>query len=169
VKTVVFVLSIFVVVLVFCWAAGLVEFTYLNVVPNEPLKHPCKVQIIDGTNMLLESGEMISFWPRYSSERSNEEAYSDISNQVCRSGFQIDIETNRTGNLDIFVRRHRKFRDTIPPFVIPLVRKTVEKERREVVASGAYVRTGSKPNDATIGIQQNRLETNRTSSTVAPE
>jgi hypothetical protein len=168
VKTVVFVLSIFAVVLALCWAAGLVEFTYLNVVPNEPLQHPCRVQIIDGKKMLLETGEMISFWPSSSSERSNEEVYSEISNQVSRSDFQIDIETNKTGNLDIFVRRHRKFRDTVPPFVIPVIRETVGRDYREVTASGAYMRAGSKSNDEANGNPQNRSETNQTSSEVAP-
>ncbi len=168
VKTVVSVLSIFAVVLALGWAAGLVEFTYLNIVPNEPLQHPSKVQVIDGTNMVLQSGEMISFWPSRSSDRSNDELYSEISNQVSRSDFQIDIETNKAGNLDIFVRRHRKFRDTVPPFVIPVVRETAGRERREMVACGIYVRTGGKPNDAANGSQQIRSDTNRTSSAAAP-
>ena len=159
-KIAAFVLSIFAVVLALCWAAGFVEFTYLNVVPNEPLRHPRKVQIIDGTNMLLESGEIISFRVSHSSERSDEELYSEISNQVSRSDFQVDIETNKTGNLDIFVRRHRKFRDTVPPFVIPIIRETVGREWREKIASGAWAHTDTEPNDAANGSQKNRPETN---------
>lgn len=147
-KTAICVLGILAIGLALCWTAGLVEFTYLNVVQNEPLQHPRKVEVIDGTNMVLENGEMVSFWPSDSSDRSKEELYSEISNLVSRSDFQVDIETNKAGSLAILVRRHRKFRDTVPPFVIPLVRETVGRQRRGVVAFGAYRSTNSQPNGA---------------------
>src|SRR5258708_12723602 len=95
--------------------------------------------------MVIQSREMISFWPSRSSDRSNDELYSEISNQVSRSDFQIDIETNKAGNLDIFVRRHRKFRDTVPPFVIPVVRHTPGRQRRTMLAFQLYMRTDAKP------------------------
>jgi hypothetical protein len=163
-KTAILVLGILAVGLALCWAVGLVEFTYLNVVPNEPLQHPRKVQVIDGTNMVLESGEMISFWPSDSSDRSKEELYLEISNMVSHSDFQIDIETNKAGSLDILVRRYRKFRDTVPPFVIPIVRETVGRQRRGVVAFGAYTPMSSQPNGAANRSQPARSETNRASA-----
>lgn len=136
-------------VIIISWATGVVVFTYEHVVPNEPLQHPCKVQIIYGTNMLLENGAMITFWPRWwpsdKSAEEVEEVYEDISNQVRRSNFQIDIETNNAGSLDIFVRHPRKFRDTIPPFEIPVIRVTVGKYFREKEAFAAYMQTTNKP------------------------
>lgn len=128
------------------WATGLVVFTYEHVVPNQPLLHPRKVQIINETNMVLENGGTIFFWRGSPSDR-NDEDYADISNQVRRSDFQIDIETNNAGSLDIFVRHPRKFRDTVPPFEIPVIRVTAGKYIREKEAFGAYVQTGNKTNE----------------------
>lgn len=162
-KTAILALGILAVGIALCWAAGLVEFTYLNVVPNEPLQHPRGVQGINVTNMVLDSGEIINFWPSDSSDRSKEELCLEISNMVSHSGFQIDIETNKAGNLDILVRRYRKFRDTVPPFVIPIVRETVGRQRRGIVACGAYAATNSQPNGPANRSQPSGSVTNRTS------
>jgi len=145
VKTIMPILIVAVVIFI-CWASGLVVFTYEYPVPNQPLQHPCKVQIVNETNMLLENGAMITFTPRWPSDRSPEEVYEDISNQVRRSDFQIDIETNKTGGLDIFVRHPRKFRDSAPPFTIPVIRQAKGQYFRQREAVGAYVQTGDKTN-----------------------
>lgn len=146
--------------LAFCWAVGLVEFTYLNVVPNEPLRHPCKVTELNDTNMVLESGDIVGFRPRYTS-------YSDLSNQLVRSDFEVDIEPTK-GRLDIYVRRYSKFRDTVPPFTIPLIRKTVGRKHRELVAFGVYVSTNSQPDGAANRSRPIRSETNRAAAAAGP-
>jgi hypothetical protein len=137
-------LLILAIVVFISWATGLVVFTYEHPVVNQPLQHPCRVQIVNGTNMLLEDGRMITFWPRWSSDRSDE-AYEIVSNQVRRSDFQIDIETNAF-DLCIFVRYPRKFRDSAPPFEIPIIRHAVGRYGRQIEAVGKWVQTGNKTN-----------------------
>jgi hypothetical protein len=147
-----------------CWAAGIVEFTYPNIVPNEPLLCPQKVSRLDGTNMILESGDVIALLPRHPSERSAGEIYSDISNQVVRSGFEVDVEPKGKDRVEVFVRHPRKFRDTVPPFTVPLFRQTVGKMYREAVALGMYVIPNSQQDGAAKGSQPIPSETNSMSS-----
>jgi hypothetical protein len=109
VKRVALIVGIFAVVLAICWAAGLVEFTYPNIVPNEPLSHPQKVREIIGTNMVLASGEVIALLPSYPSERNLEEISLEISNQMSRSGFEVDVVEKKGDRVDIYVRWPRKF------------------------------------------------------------
>lgn len=134
-------LAALVLVIAICWAAGLVEFSYVHVVPNEPLHQPRKVQRLDGTNMVIEGGEIIGLRPKYSSERSDHEILSDISNLVSRSDFQVDVEQRGGGTLEVFVRRPSKFRDCLPPVTLPLIRETVPRYRREAVAFGVFIST----------------------------
>ena len=110
-------LGVLAVALAICWVAGLVEFTYPRVVPNEPLLRPQKVRDLDGTNLVLETGEVIGLWPRYHSERSNDEIFVDISNQLSRGGFEVDVASNSTsaskssfGGLESFPIRYRPSR-----------------------------------------------------------
>lgn len=131
-----------------CWVAGLVEFTYPNVVANEPLLHPQKVRSLEATNMVLQTGEIIGLWPRYSSERSREEISMEISNQVSRGGFEVDVDPKTGGRVEIFVRWPREFRDSVPPFTIPLISKRVGRYYRNAVAFGAYLDTNSQPVEA---------------------
>src|SRR5215510_13694981 len=107
-KVAIGVVAILVFGLVICWAVGLVEFTYPRVVQNEPLLHPQKVRSLDGSNMVLSTGEVIGLWPRYHSERSDREIFSGISNQVSRGGFEVDVDPKGGGRLEIFVRWRRK-------------------------------------------------------------
>ena len=150
--------------LAICWAAGLVEFTYANVVSNEPLLHPRKVKQFNGTNMVLESGEIIALLPRYSSERSAEEIYADLSNQVSRSDFEVDLQPTKGDRVGIYVRRLRKFRDSAPPFTIPIIRQTVGRKYRQQIALGIYV-TANGQNGVANGSQSIRSDTNRTPAT----
>jgi hypothetical protein len=158
-------LSFFVVGLAACWMLGWVEFTYLNIVPNEPLLHPRKARELQGTNMVMQDGQIIALWPKYPSERSTEEIYGDISNQLSRSDFQVDVDS-KDGQLEIYVRKHRKFRDYAPPFTIPLIRQTVGKNRRELLAYGAYVQTNVQPESSTNASQPIPTVTNGTQSAI---
>jgi hypothetical protein len=150
--------GILVACLAICWATGLVEFTYPKVVPNEPLLHAQKVRSLDGTNMILESGETIALWQQYLSDRSAEEISMDISNQLSRGGFEVDVDPKPSGRLEIFVRWPRKFRDSVPPFTIPIIPQTVGRKFRNRVAFGTYLNTNTQP--TRVG-----SETNRTSPT----
>lgn len=132
--------------LAICWLAGFVEFTYQNVVPNEPLLHPLKVRQLDGTNMLLENGRALALSPLHSSDRSTDEIFLDISNQVRRSEFEVDIDEKDGERAEIYVRWPRKFRDSSPPFTIPIIRQTVGRKYRKPLAFGTYVSTNSQPN-----------------------
>ena len=169
VKRVVYLLGIIAIGLAVCWATGLADFTWVRVVPNEPLLHPQKVRALSGTNMIMESGEVIALWPRESSERSLQEVYLDMSNQVRRSGFEVDIEPKRDGTtLDVFIRLDSKFRDTVPPyFTVPLIWKTAGSRHREAIAYGACVGTNSQPDGEANGRQPIRSETNQTSEAAA--
>ena len=135
-----------------CWAVGLVSFTSVTTVPNDPLAHPCKVKELDGMNLVLENGQVVGLDQTFSRA-------TDISNRLARSDFQIDIEHGETNGpgffdivqgdtnrLDIYVRRLRR-NDSIRPFVItiPFVRKTVGANDRAWIASGRYVFTKSQP------------------------
>lgn len=147
-----------------CWAAGLVEFTYPNIVANEPLLYPKKVRSLKGTNMVLQTGEIIGLWPRYSSERSREEICIDISNQVSRGSFEVDVDPKPGGRLEIFVRGPRKFRDSVPPFTVPLISERVGRYYRKAVAFGAYLGTNSQLTGAADGSQPIGSETNQPSA-----
>jgi hypothetical protein len=160
VKTAALVIGVLALGLAICWAAGLVEFTYPNVVANEPLLHPQSVRSLEGTNMVLRTGEIIGLWPRYSSERSPEEISMDISNQVSRGGYEVDVDPKTGGRLEIFVRWPRKFRDSVPPFTIPIVSERVGRHYRKSVAFGTYLGTNSQAGEARVG-QPFSSETNR--------
>lgn len=169
VKRVVYLLGLVVIALAACWATGLADLTWVRVVPNEPLLHPQKVRGLSGTNMIMESGEVIALWPREASDRSLEEIYLDISNQVRRSSFEVDIEPTRNrSKLNVFIRLDSKFRDTCPPyFTVPLIWKTAGSRHREAIAYGAYLGTNSQPDGAANGRQPVRPETNQTSAAAA--
>jgi hypothetical protein len=122
------------------------------------------MRVLDGTNMVLESGEILALLAPYSSERSSDEIYLDISNQVSRGDFEVDVDPKSGGRAEIYVRWPRKFRDSSPPFTIPLIRKTVGRKYKKAVAFGTYLSTNSQPSGAANGSQPVRSETNSTSS-----
>jgi|SRR6516225_3549801 hypothetical protein len=137
-------LGIMVLALALCWAAGFVEFTYPNVVPNQPLLDPQKVTGMDGTNILLESGSVVNLQSVYSAEPLSEKMYVEISNQVSRSGFEIDVEPKHGREVELYVRWPRKFRDSAPPFTIPIIHETVGRCYRKPLAYGTFVGTNSE-------------------------
>jgi hypothetical protein len=151
VKKAVSILGILAIVLGICWAAGFVEFTYPNIVPNEPLSHPQKVREINGTNMVLVSGDRIALSLPYSSERSVEEISLEISNQVSRSCYEVDVVEKHGDRVEIYVRWPRKFRDSAPPFTIPLIRETIGRYYRKSLAVGQHLAAESRNDPAKDG------------------
>ncbi len=132
-------------VAVVLWVVGLVEFTSVTYVPNEPLRRPRRVKELNGTNLVLESGQAIGLDPRYG-------AFLGLSNQLFRSDFQVDVEQGETNvfslaeneagssnRLDIYVRRARRREALRVGFLIPLFRKTAGENYRAWVASGRYL------------------------------
>jgi hypothetical protein len=155
--------GILIIAIAICWAVGLLEFTYPSVVPNEPLLHPQKVRNLDGTNMVLESGEIIALSPRYSSDRSAQEVAMDISNHVSRGGFEVDVEPKNDRRVEIYVRWPRKFRDSAPPFTIPIIPQRVGRLYRKSVAFGMH--SGTNSHDVAANSSQPvRSGTNRESA-----
>lgn len=161
-KAAVSIIGIVAVALAVCWAANLVVFTYPNVVPNQPLLNPQRVREVDGTNMVLESGRVVGLWPLYSSGLASEEVWSEISNQVRRSGFEVDIDPDQGQRLKIYVRWPRKLRDSAPPFTVPMIRQTVGREYRKPLAFGAYLNTNSQPDHTTNQNEPLRSDANQT-------
>ncbi len=148
-KNVLFWCVLAVVGLAICCALDLIKFTKVIPVANEPLRHPIRVKQVNGTNLVLENGKIV---------RLNS-MFSDISNQLFRSDFQVDVEqgdTNgpglfeiqagNTNRVDIYVRRPSR-REFIRPlsFTIPLVRRTAGTNHRAWIAYGEYVSTSSQP------------------------
>jgi len=101
---------------------------------------------------------------RGSSERSSEEIYSDIRNQVSRAGFEVDVDPTNDGRVEIYVRWPRKSHDSAPPFTIPLIRETIGSKYRKAVAFGTYLRTNRQSGGTPNGSQPFRSDTNGTSS-----
>ena len=138
----------FVLVLALLWALGLVEFTYPRVVANQPLRNPRSVVRIEGTNMVLGSGQLITLSARYGSGPVSEEEISEISNQVARTGFKVDVEPRVGHQVTLYVLWPRKFRDSSPPFAIPLIPQTVGRSYRKLLTYGTLVGTNSQPDGA---------------------
>lgn len=147
-----------------CWALGLIEFTYPKIVPNQPLRKPRRVVRIEGTNMMLDHGQMIALFPRYGSEPLSEQESIEIGNQVARSWFEVDVEPRSGREVTLYVRWPRKFRDSSPPFTIPLIRETVGRSYRKLLTDGTLVGTRSQPEGAGNRSQPAGHETNQTSS-----
>ena len=143
-KTAAALLAVLVVVLALCAAAGFVEFTYLVVVPNQPLLHPQKVVEISRTNIVLESGRVLALSPP-DSEPLPEEVFLEVSNQVRRSNYEIDVEPKKGHVLSIYVRWPKKYRDYGPLFTIPIIRKTVPSSYRKRLTYGSFIATDSQP------------------------
>ena len=136
-----------------CWALHLITLTKFIPVANEPLRHPIRVQQVNGTNLVLENGKIIGL----------NSMFSDISNQLLHSDFEVDVErgdTNgpgfleiqagNTNRVDIYARRPSKS-DFIRPLslTIPLIRRTTGTNHRVWVAYGEYVATSSQPHPGT--------------------
>ncbi|HLH56794.1 MAG TPA: hypothetical protein VKY92_24625 [Verrucomicrobiae bacterium] len=147
-KTTAAVLGSFVGVVALCWAIGLVEFTYPKVFTNQPLQHPRKVVEIGPTDLLLDNGLLIRLLPRYGSEPVSQDLFVEISNQVSRAGFEVDVEPKAGHEVTLYVRWPGKFRDSAPPFTIPLIPKRVGSNYRKVLTFGTLVSSKRQPERA---------------------
>lgn len=140
-------------VLAICWMAGFIEFTYPNIVPNEPLLHPQKVRELNGTNIVLESGQIYGLSPWLSGDGTPEEWSSAFRNELKRSGFEVDVEDKQGNRVEVYVRWPRKFRDSAPPFTIPLIWQTTGKYYRKPMAFGVPLGDETKLNRIASGFQ----------------
>ena len=141
-------LAVLLFALVVGWAIGLVDFTFNNVVPNQPLQHPQQVRTIDGTNIILDSGLTVALMPWFSTEQTPEQLSVEFSNQLSRAGFEVDVEPKQGNRAELYVRWPRKFRDSAPPFTIPIIRQTVGRYYRKPLAFGMFVGTNSNQHAA---------------------
>lgn len=145
-KTAAIVLSGLALLLAASWASGLVGFRYPHIVQGDPLRHPCKVRDVQGTNMVLADGRVIAFHASYPSE---------FSNELSQSEFEVDVEGRGISGAAIYARHKTKICGTpwAQPIVIPLIRDTVYKQHREMIAFGTYVTTNSQPSAPADGSQ----------------
>jgi len=137
-KTAAVLLCGFVLLLAGGWAIGLVGFRYPHIVQRDPLLHPCKIRDLQGTNMVLADGRVIAFQATYPSE---------LSNELSQSEFEVDVEPRGSSGAAIYVRHKTMICGTpwAQPIVIPVIRDTVYKQHREMIALGTYVTTNSQP------------------------
>jgi hypothetical protein len=138
-------------------ALGLVGFHYPRVVQNEPLRNPQTVVHLDGADLALQSGAVITVEAMDSLE---------ISNKLSQSAFQIDVESGNDGTVAIYARQNGWVCGTpwAQPIRIPLIRDTVYRNRRHLIALGSYVGPSSQPDGAANRSRPVGSETNRTSS-----
>jgi hypothetical protein len=146
------------VLLIFCASMiGMVGFHYPHVIQDEPLQNPQKVLRVEGPNIFLESGAIIAL---------DHVDASSISNKLDQSAFRVDIEGAKGGPLAIWARQDGWICGTpwAQPIRIPLIRDTIYKNRRELIAVGSYVESGGQQSGPANGSQPIHSETNRTSS-----
>jgi hypothetical protein len=88
--------------------------------------------------MVLADGRVVAFQARYPSE---------LSNELSQSEFEVDVEPRGSSGARIYARHKTKICGTpwAQPIVIPLIRDTVYKQQREMIALGTYVHTNSQP------------------------
>jgi hypothetical protein len=159
-KAVTAVIGSIVLVLSLCWALGFVEFTYPRIIANQPLRNPRKVARIAGPNIIVEGGRIIALSSPKTTELLPEEMWIEMSNQVRRSGFEVDVEPGKGHEVTLYVRWPRKFRDSAPPFTIPLIPETVGRSYRKRLALGTFVETNSQPEGAANVSRPSESETN---------
>jgi hypothetical protein len=159
-KVAIALLTLFALVLVEGARLRLVGFHYPVVVQNQPLLHPIKVSLFQGTNLLLQDGDVIAL---------DVAEASDISNTLSQSAFEVDIEGDRSGRAAIYGRRNGWICGTpwAQPIRIPLIRDIVYKNRRELIAVGDYVSSNDQPQPAANGSQPFSLVPTPTPSTAS--
>jgi hypothetical protein len=120
------------------WAVGLVGFRYPHIVQRDPLRHPYKVAGLQGTNMVLADGRIIAFQASYP---------SGFSNALSQSEFEVDLDSRGTSGVAIYARHMTMICGTpwAQPILIPVIRDTVYKQHRELIALGTYVTTNGQP------------------------
>jgi hypothetical protein len=155
-RVAIFSLAVVALLVIAAVGTGLVGFHYPKVVVDEPLQNPQKVTRIDGTNIFLQDGRVIAIGSADSLE---------ISNRLSQSSFQIDLERTKGETAVIWARQNGWICGTswAQPIRIPVIRDTVYKNRRQLIATGSYGAT-SQPDDAANRSQPSRSETNSTPS-----
>jgi len=114
------------------WMIGLLGFHYPLVIQDEPLLHPQKVIGVQGTNLILESGAVLAI--------DTLEA-SDISNKLRQSRFEIDVDRTHGAAVAIWARQDGWVCGApwAQPIRIPLIGDKTYRNRRQIIAVGAYL------------------------------
>jgi len=121
------------VLLVFAASLGIVGFRAPRVVQNQPLMAPIRVVSIDGAKLVLEDKRIIQTEP-YSGQ--------DLSNQLSQSDFMVDLEPGAGETVGVYARQTGWICGTpwAQPIRIPIIRDTVYKNRRQLIATGEFIR-----------------------------
>jgi hypothetical protein len=147
--------------LILCAAScGLVGFHYPTVIQDEPLRDPQKIARVEGTNLFLQNGSVIAIdWIKA----------TEISNELRQSSFEVDLEGAKGEPVAIIARQDGWICGTpwAQPIRIPLIRDTVYKNRRELIAMGEYVQPNSQRDAVAHGSQPIVLKTNGTVAATA--
>jgi len=113
-------------------ATGLIGFHYAHVVQNEPLRNPQRVVRLDGVELALQNGAVI---------RVEALDTGEMSNKLSQSAFEIDVESGKEETLGIYARQNGWVCGTpwAQPIRLPIIRDTVYRNRRVLIAFGSYV------------------------------
>ncbi len=136
---------------------GLVGVRYPRVITDEPLKHPQKVVRIEGTKLSLADGAVVTL-------EGVEEG--NLSNILWQSEFTVDIDESTGGDVGVWARQNGWVCGTpwAQPIRIPLIRDTVYKNRRQMIALCSVMRPGGQPGGAANQSQPVRPQTNSMSA-----
>src|SRR4051812_43856517 len=138
-RTLFITLAVATVLIVGCLMFGVIGFHYPKVIQNEPLHNPQKVVRIIGSDVVMQNGAVLRI--------DNMDA-SEISNKLSQSTFEVELDGGPNGEPVAVWARQKGWVCGTPwaqPIVIPLIRDTVYKNRRCVVASGRYVQSNTQP------------------------
>ena len=120
--------------------SGLIGIHYPHVVENQPLESPIKVVRIDGQNLTLSDGRVIII---------DEETGRNWRAVLSESDNMIDVEEHDDGLVEVYGRQNGWIcgNPWVQPIRIPIIRDTVYKNRRELIAIGK-LKKGNSQQDA---------------------
>ena len=130
-------------------SSGLIGIHYPHVVENQPLESPIKVVRIDGQNLTLSDGRVIII---------NDETGRNWRAVLSESENMIDVEEHDNGFVEVYGRQNGWICGTpwVQPIRIPIIRDTVYKNRRELIAIGKLKKGNSQEDAATDAAKPRR-------------
>ena len=109
---------------------GLVGFRYPSVVENQPLLSPCRVGRVNGSELLLEDGRVVTVQLDHLPLEPPNVSVADL---VEESDNQVDLEpSDDRSHAVVYVKRHRSFclRPWNRVVTVPLIRVEVPTHKR---------------------------------------